>query len=119
MNGWSSLFDRAMALLAAEPAPIVITIVLLLALLAVFALEGMRVTLTPRRRQIRYLRLHAPEDANHVYQVLGEDEASPALVYAGDGGNEVGAERPAYRSAGSRRIQLRRAPSTLIDRDTL
>jgi hypothetical protein len=122
MSEWGYLFDRAMALLAAEPAPIVIAIVLAIALSAAFMVEGARVTLTPRRRVIRHLQLHAPDDGSPIpqspisqsYEVVDFDGGAMGFAQPGEQEQQ---QRPMFRSAGSRRPQLARAPRDLLDRD--
>jgi hypothetical protein len=116
MNEWSALLGRAGALLAAEPVQIRIVIYLALAFLAVMILEGIRMSFLPRRRLIRYLQLHLPDDASgdpreHVsrsYEALDFAQPVAALAQNGDA-------KPRFRSSGSLRPTIRRAPRDLLD----
>lgn len=118
MSEWSALFQHVLALLSAQPIHIQFTLGLFSAFLAVMMLEGMRLTFLPRRRLIRYLQLHAPDNdgSDVVRTALMPDEddalANTALVLA-----QPSAEprRSLFRSAGSRRAAARSKPQALLD----
>ncbi|HEY2069055.1 MAG TPA: hypothetical protein VGG48_05835 [Rhizomicrobium sp.] len=122
MSDWGSLFNRAVTLVASEPPPVAIAIVLLVGLFAILALEGMRASLTPRRKLIRYLERHAPDDyrGGYEHETREEEEDAPMgfapLQFAQPAEEQAGRPRSPYRSAGSRRVRLRRSPSDLLDR---
>jgi hypothetical protein len=116
MTGWSALFDRAWALIAVEPVQIQVVLLIAAAFLSVMVLEGLRLTFTPRRRMIRYLQLHAPEDAS------GDTGASQSYEAEAYGDTAMVLAQPAaeakahvFRSAGSLRPTIRRSPRDLLE----
>ena len=121
MSEWSALFQHVSALLSAQPIHIQLTLGLFSVFVAVMMLEGMRLTFLPRRRMIRYLQLHAPDNDGYdvprraaLIDEQGEDDAlaNAALVLA-----QPSAEPRAslFRSAGSRHAAARSKPRALLD----
>jgi hypothetical protein len=119
MNNWSALFDRSVSLLATEPVPVRIFVYLALAFFATMILEGMRLNFLPRRRLIRHLQLHAPnedprdalERASQSYAAADSSESGDASEHSADAHR---IKDRVFRSAGSLKPSVHRAPSDLL-----
>jgi hypothetical protein len=121
MRDWDALLHNAVGLILAEPPLVQICVYLALAFFALMIVEGLRMTFTPKRRLIRHLKLHAPDDPTEAvtqrtqaYETSDTDEMAvsfaPAASAAGPG------DRP-YRSTGRRIPMLRRTPREFSGED--